>query len=157
MLACDLETIGLFMQEEKKKCSPIRSEKERCDVIRISCLAATELLCKGESMLMGGPAARDTQRKKHLSSYFGPVKVRWGLCKVSGLRLQNSKSTLLPTAASCWCGNGPRDLWGQTKCCDGSTSKNWRWNCGYPHKFYGSRRGASRWDREVNQDKDAPV
>lgn len=63
MLACDLETTGLFKQEENEKCSKIKSEKERCDVIRISCLTATELLCKGESMLMGGPAAKDMQRK----------------------------------------------------------------------------------------------
>lgn len=64
MLACDSETIGLFMQEENEKCSQIRSEKERCDVIRISCLTATELLRKGESMLMGARgAAKDTQRK----------------------------------------------------------------------------------------------
>lgn len=41
------------MQDENEKCSQIRSEKERCDVIRISCLTATELLRKGESMLMG--------------------------------------------------------------------------------------------------------
>lgn len=54
MLACDLETIGLFMHEENEKCSQIRSEKERCDVIRICCLTATELLCKGENMLIWG-------------------------------------------------------------------------------------------------------